>query len=334
MRIRYILFKIRKKYQYHKKLYVVFVMELAFGMAFVFLALNYHFFYKQEIRKEKERQKGKELVLSVDQADVMGQPYIPDKEDVQMVQSLFGEAAECMIAVQKIKEIDNELCEYYYLYTNKWKEETVLPEVSMGGKVNMENVKTFPLERFFGNIEKETCFSVIRIEKNDRFSEKLEVLLKYFGNKYKKEYRFYFSNEYVQKKYQVEYLSMIPNYLGKVASVLLVIMLLGGIGVMKLLFLKRRKRMAVSLACGAEYWELSVEIIGEMLGICLAGGGIGTAIGYGFTRMIDFGLPIQIDANAFLYVIMITLVMVAILSSSSVWELKKKSIYELLRERQ
>ena len=64
-----------------------------------------------------------------------------------------------------------------------------------------------------------------------------EKLLQYLNEKYGEEYSFYFSNQQYEKEYLVEYLSLIPGYLGKVAVILILSWLLDYAGILKLFFL-------------------------------------------------------------------------------------------------
>ena len=159
-----------------------------------------------------------------------------------------------------------------------------------------------------------------------------EELLQYLNEKYGEEYSFYFSNQQYEKEYLVEYLSLIPGYLGKVAVILIFIMAVGYAGILKLFFLKRRSELAICSACGASYKSLVKEVILEIGAICLGGCVIGMGVGTILTETVELGLPVHPDIRSYLIALVLALAMTFLQSGLVLLPLKKDSIYAALRE--
>ena len=159
-----------------------------------------------------------------------------------------------------------------------------------------------------------------------------EKLLQYLNEKYGEEYSFYFSNQQYEKEYLVEYLSLIPGYLGKVAVILIFIMAVGYAGILKLFFLKRMSELAICSACGASYKSLVKEVILEIGAICLGGCVIGMGAGTILTETVELGLPVRPDIRSYLIALVLALAMTFLQSGLVLLPLKKDGIYAALRE--
>ena len=164
---------------------------------------------------------------------------------------------------------------------------------------------------------------------NGSFAEKL---LQDLNEKYGEEYSFYFSNQQYEKEYLVEYLSLIPGYLGKVAVILIFIMAVGYAGILKLFFLKRMSELAICSACGASYKSLVKEVILEIGAICLGGCVIGMGAGTILTETVELGLPVRPDIRSYLIALVLALAMTFLQSGLVLLPLKRDSIYAALRE--
>ena len=362
---RYILFRIWKKYQYHKLTYVLLVLEIVIGISFVTVALNC-FFYGQRIsQEEKDTQRNKELMLSVEHLDQMGDNFIPDREDILAIEEVFGEAAEFVIGVREIVNFETAVEDLYHVYTNKVKDENTiyvgekiskwidrdlisvegnvgeidtqvkkrLSKINENNEIDTEKMIVSSINHYFikedrGNFV--SSFSTIYISKSKVSPKEMEKMLEYLKTKYEGEYKFYFSNINFQQQSQIDYFMLIPGYLGKAAVILLIVMIVGFTGIIELLFLKRKKGLAICAACGASYRTLHLEIIWEILGIVMFSGTLGLMIGNILTRLIDFGIPVPMNLHTVYSVVILMVIMVVIICAPYSYKLQTSSIYELI----
>ncbi|HBQ61204.1 MAG TPA: hypothetical protein DD671_16695, partial [Balneolaceae bacterium] len=82
-------------------------------------------------------------------------------------------------------------------------------------------------------------------------------------------------------------------------------LLIGGIGVMNIMFVsvrERTKEIGIRIAVGAKSWEILTQFLLESIAICLLGGIIGVALAAGLTVLIN---------QAFVAVMNVSVVVVA-----------------------
>ena len=76
--MKYIFFKVLKKYQYHLRIYLLLLLEICIGVVFITLALNYYFFGQQEKQKIESELQRKELVLQAEPKENISTPFEMD----------------------------------------------------------------------------------------------------------------------------------------------------------------------------------------------------------------------------------------------------------------
>ena len=316
--MKYIFFKVLKKYQYLLGIYLLLLLEICIGVVFITLALNYYFFGQQEKQKIESELQRKELVLQAEPKENISTPFEMDEEDVLELDRLVGNKIECITIIHKVVFSGNKAHENDYIFTNH------------ASQYDKKTYKVFPMEELFKSEEGECVYSGVLIGKDVASQEMIEKILNYLQDKYEQAYSFYFINESFQKQYTVEYLAMVPGYFGKVAMILMFVMTIGFTGVMQLFFYKRKKELAICAACGAKLRDLEKEIIIEISGICIVGGLAGMLIGNVITKTVDFGLPVQVSIKMLVSIILALFSLILFLSSLLIVKIRNNTIYSLL----
>lgn len=370
----YILFKVKRKLVYHRKIYSLLLLEITVAVACIVFAFQYYFYGMEESEKTATAFKNKELVLQITQTDMQGPSFRPDSEDISRIRQMSGGKINCTTAAFLVTFSGEDALEYAYILSDQkssgsayvgsrvrqWIREEKIPDVEeaeggiciRGTWFQLEEVfsdHVLPLDCFDQPLETENsiilsaeelpvigeeanvqCIMTIGNQKEN--GSVAEELLQYLNEKYGEEYSFYFSNQQYEKEYLVEYLSLIPGYLGKVAVILIFIMSVGYAGILKLFFLKRMSELAICSACGASYKSLVKEVILEIGAICLGGCVIGMGAGTILTETVELGLPVRPDIRSYLIALGLALAMAFLQSGLVLLPLKKDSIYAALRE--
>ena len=370
----YILFKVKRKLVYHRKIYSLLLLEITVAVACIVFAFHYFFYGMEESEKTAAAFRDKELVLQISQTDVQRPSFRPDPEDISRIRQISGGKIHCTTAAFLVTFSGEDALEYAYVLSDQissgsayvgsrawqWIREEKIPdaEEAEGGiciRGTWYQTETsfpdhvLPLDCFDQPLEIENCIvlssedlPVIREETNVQCvmtigSQKengpfAENLLQYLNEKYGEEYSFYFSNQQYEKEYLVEYLSLIPGYLGKVAVILIFIMAVGYAGILKLFFLKRRSELAICSACGAPRRSIVKEVILEIAAICLGGCVTGTGAGTILTETVELGLPVHPDIRSCLIALVLALAMTFLQSVLVLLPLKQGGICAALRE--
>ena len=86
----YILFKVKRKLVYHRKIYSLLLLEITVAVACIVFAFQYYFYGMEESEKTATAFKNKELVLQITQTDMQGSSFRPDSEDISRIRQMSG----------------------------------------------------------------------------------------------------------------------------------------------------------------------------------------------------------------------------------------------------
>lgn len=366
MNMKYILFRVYKKYKYHKKLNALLIIELAISFSLIALSINYGIYTVQEHATEELRQRDKEISLVISQFDSNIPAFIPTEADIIAMQEMSNTSLEIIIARWIIEDTPNGLFDYFCLYSSRgingeyyfagskveqWIEdrqislsgvfhelpenyEITLPGDDVGTVDNTGKYVILPIDQYYSSIDSNGLepITIVRLSRLGASPIMLEHLLNYLEKEYGNQYSFSFSNEEYSRNKTVEYLSMIPGYFGKVAIILLANTIIGFAGIEHLIFLKRKKNYGISLACGIPKPSIIVESIFEQMGICLIGAVLGIIVGSILTSKLDFGLAVVPTVKTAIIVILLAILMSVILSFSSIIAIKRSNIRDLIAD--
>ncbi len=133
------------------------------------------------------------------------------------------------------------------------------------------------------------------------------------------------------------YSKVLLNNLRVGAILALVVFLIGIMGIFHLLIAKRMKSIGISICCGATRKAVCTELIGECNLVVILGVILGQVLGTIATYAIDFGyMPMDteqgIHYQSYLFTSISFLLILALLSSYIIWQIKKhKQVISLLK---
>ena len=197
--MRYILFKVKRKLVYHKKIYSLLLLEIAVATAFIVFAFHYYFYGFEESKRTNAAFKNKELVLHITQTDMQLPSFRPDSEDISRIREISDEKIECTTAIYQVSFSGEDALEYAYVFSNQissstayvgikvqqWIQEDMITDVEVeGGKVCIKGKwflteeafpdNKIPFECFDQSLEKESCI-ILSMEEQSISSEDVNV---------------------------------------------------------------------------------------------------------------------------------------------------------------
>ena len=161
----YILFKVKRKLVYHRKIYSLLLLEITVAVACIVFAFQYYFYGMEESEKTEEAFKNKELVLQITQTDMQGPSFRPDSEDISRIRQMSGGKINCTTAAFLVTFSGEDALEYAYILSDQkssgtayvgsrarqWIREEKIPDVEEAeGKICIRGT-WFQLEEVFSD---------------------------------------------------------------------------------------------------------------------------------------------------------------------------------------
>jgi ABC-type antimicrobial peptide transport system permease subunit len=234
---------------------------------------------------------------------------------------------------QKLKTLDNQKEYELEDIPDKYKKIT-LPRSLTDKDVSLSDCILLPPEDYTNFESEDLANFMLYIDlKNEKNCEKiLDEVLKYLRQVHGESYTYEFNNPLTEYKKSSESLTELSRYFGRMAVVMLAILLIGFTGIVKIFMKKREKELAINMALGASKKILIMELFLEVLSICTLGSIIGIFIGNLLTLRVDiavFDITFHWESAALCSIL--GLISTILITMSSIKKISKMKPIELLR---
>lgn len=267
------------------------------------------------------------------------------REDYKKNEALYGKDLKNYINDDTLKNIESLKIKNKILKTiknnktyklkeipDKYKTIT-LPSSLTSEDIQLNNCILLPLEdyTYFENEDLANYMLYFNLNKEDP-DKAVQKILEYLRKVHGKNFTYEFTNPLNEYEISSNSLTELSRYLGRMAIVMLVILLLGFTSVIKIFIRKRERDLAISMALGVPKKTLILELFIEALTICTVGDLVGILIGSKLTSMADISV---FNLNTHFETIMICLILgfviTILITAPSVKRIYKMNPIEILR---
>lgn len=385
--MKYFIHVLRQKAKYYWKYYVVLILQLSIGIAFISYALNHWFSSQKELEILKNAVSPSDIRIDMEPTDenksIEDRP-VTYQEYEQIKKVLHGNARLSVYTSETIS-VKGESKNIYYLYTDAvdmpegkraayigqdiydavLTEETVSSFLHRKGEqlvlkdsgdsytmeimprkieeqvmsVESEKVITgaqciiFPLKDFEDNKLLREFNFIIYGSKDIQPETGVDKTLSRLKEKHGGSYQYRPVNPLDEQTYYFQYVTLIPLYLGKLAVIMMLVLIFGFTGVLYLYTKRREKGFAVCNAMGAGHNRICMEFVGEVMSICFMGVLAGNILSYVIMqfKVFDDLFSITFFPKTVFITIILAVIISVIVSVVPALKIKRLKPAELLR---
>ena len=340
--MKYFLHLMGQKIKYYWKYYIILVIQLSIGLAFVSYSLN-HFLASREmleIMEESVLEGDVRIYMSTSVDTGVGDDPPVTFEEYEYIKKEMRGAAVLSIC-QEAPDNGGTDGVQYYVYTDV---QNLLGRKAHGGQDYIAAIDNgrfilasqcgiFPLEEFETAEQVGDYNLTIHVEEGNISEEELQKVLLMLQESHGSNYQYYLNNPMAEQQYLSEYVTLIPTYLGKLAIVMMLVLVFGFSGILYLYVKRREKGFAVCCAMGVGQKRLCLEILGEIAVICSAGvlaGNVLCRIIMGY-KVYDDLFDIRYYGTTVLITVIITMLITAAVAVVPILRIRKMKPIELLQ---
>ncbi len=234
---------------------------------------------------------------------------------------------------QKLTVLDNQKEYELEDIPDKYRKIT-LPRSLTDRDLSLRDCILLPLEDYTNFKSEDLSNFMLYIDLNDEKNSNkiLDEILKYLRQAHGESYTYEFNNPLSDYKKSSESLTELSTYFGRMAAVMLAILLIGFTGIVKIFMKKREKELAINMALGASKKTLILELFLEVFSICTVGSIIGIFIGNALTLRVDIAVfDITFHWESAVLCSILGLISTILITMSSIKKISKMKPIELLR---
>ncbi|MDL2250207.1 hypothetical protein LJC51_06095 [Lachnospiraceae bacterium OttesenSCG-928-J05] len=203
-----------------------------------------------------------------------------------------------------------------------------------GKEIDVKRCIVFPFENLDDLTKTDLILSRLNLYIDDTKTdqEKMGKVIDALGSTHNIGYTYSFRSVLIETEDVLNHVTSIPLYLGKMAIIMVIIVVLGMTGVMRLFLKKREKELAIRLAVGAKRLRVSIEFVAEVFIACVTAWGVGSTCSALLLHYAAFDDYVRVDYHlCTLFITFALIVLITFLVSIiSIWKIYLIKPYEII----